>query len=106
LVFQEEHESFHDITDEIIEDKEREITNLLKENRDIHDSLEANVVVSHFHHYQLITIFIMHIKVQNGMGAKCWLSISLETCHCYPSAKRKNKLEVDAQCILVFFFVI
>jgi hypothetical protein len=106
LVFQEEHKSFHDIADEIIKDKEREINKLLKENSDLHDSLEANVVVSHFNHYQLIAIFITHIKVQNGMGAKCWLSISLETCHRYPSAERKNKVEVDAQCILVFFFVI
>jgi hypothetical protein len=106
LVFQEEHQSFHDIADEIIEDKEREITKLLKENRDLHDSLEANVVVSNFHHYQLITMFIMYIKVQNGMGAKCWPSISLETCHWNPSAERKNKVEVDAQCILVFFFLI
>jgi hypothetical protein len=82
-----------------------ERTKLLKENRDLHDSSEANVVVNHFHHYQPIAIFIMHIKVQNSMGAKCWLPISLEMCHWYPSSERKNKVDVDAQCILVFFVI-
>jgi hypothetical protein len=58
LVFQEEHKSFCDIADKMIEDKEPEIAKLLKENRDHHHSLEANVAVSHFHHYQLIAIII------------------------------------------------
>uniref|UniRef100_A0A0A8YJT4 Uncharacterized protein n=1 Tax=Arundo donax TaxID=35708 RepID=A0A0A8YJT4_ARUDO len=47
LVFQEEHESFRDIADRMIEDKEREIAKLLKENRDLHHSLEAKAAVSH-----------------------------------------------------------
>ncbi|CAN6168041.1 unnamed protein product [Urochloa humidicola] len=37
----EEHQSFRDIADRMIEDKEREIAKLLKENRDLHHSLEA-----------------------------------------------------------------
>ncbi|WVZ65888.1 hypothetical protein U9M48_015179 [Paspalum notatum var. saurae] len=42
----EEHQSFRDIADRMIEDKEREISKLLKENRDLHQSLEAKSVVS------------------------------------------------------------
>ncbi|TVU39338.1 hypothetical protein EJB05_12751 [Eragrostis curvula] len=41
----EEHESFRDIADRMIEDKEQEIAKLLKENRDLHHSLEANAAV-------------------------------------------------------------
>jgi hypothetical protein len=55
----------------MIDDKEREIAKLLKENRDLHHSLEANTAVSHFHHYQLIAIFITHVKIGNDMGTKC-----------------------------------
>ncbi|GJN32274.1 hypothetical protein PR202_gb20770 [Eleusine coracana subsp. coracana] len=43
----EEHESFRDISDRMIEDKEREIAKLLKENKNLHHSLEANAAVSH-----------------------------------------------------------
>ncbi|KAG2645289.1 protein GRIP-like isoform X1 [Panicum virgatum] len=42
----EEHQSFRDIADRMIEDKEREIAKLLKENRDLHRSLEAKPPVS------------------------------------------------------------
>ncbi|KAM0891377.1 hypothetical protein ACQ4PT_026449 [Festuca glaucescens] len=37
----EEHDSFRDISDRMIEEKEREIAKLLKENKDLHHSLEA-----------------------------------------------------------------
>ncbi|KAK3126999.1 hypothetical protein QOZ80_7AG0566730 [Eleusine coracana subsp. coracana] len=43
----EEHESFRDISDRMIEDKEQEIAKLLKENKDLHHSLEVNAAVSH-----------------------------------------------------------
>ncbi|XP_051215995.1 protein GRIP isoform X2 [Lolium perenne] len=42
----EEHESFRDISDRMIEEKEREIAKLLKENKDLHHSLEAKAAVS------------------------------------------------------------
>jgi DNA repair exonuclease SbcCD ATPase subunit len=42
----EEHQSFRDIADRMIEDKEQEIAKLLKENRDLHRSLEAKPPVS------------------------------------------------------------
>ncbi|RLN33944.1 protein GRIP isoform X1 [Panicum miliaceum] len=42
----EEHQSFRDIADRMIEEKEREIAKLLKENRDLHHSLEAKPPVS------------------------------------------------------------
>ncbi|XP_066390763.1 protein GRIP-like isoform X3 [Miscanthus floridulus] len=42
----EEHQSFRDIADRMIEDKEREIAKLLKENRDLHQSLDARPAVS------------------------------------------------------------
>ncbi|XP_062190187.1 protein GRIP-like isoform X2 [Phragmites australis] len=42
----EEHESFRNIADRMIEDKEQEIAKLLKENRDLHHSLEAKAAVS------------------------------------------------------------
>jgi hypothetical protein len=48
VVFQEEHQSFRDIADRMIEDKEREIAKLLKENRDLHQSLDARPAVSCF----------------------------------------------------------
>lgn len=48
MVFQEEHQSFRDIADRMIEDKEREIAKLLKENRDLHQSLDARPAVSFF----------------------------------------------------------
>lgn len=47
LIFQEEHESFHDISDRMIEEKEREIAKLLNENKDLHHSLEAKAAVSY-----------------------------------------------------------
>ncbi|KAM0900770.1 hypothetical protein ACQ4PT_020421 [Festuca glaucescens] len=43
----EEHESFRDISDRMIEEKEREIAKLLKENKDLRHSLEATAAVSH-----------------------------------------------------------
>ncbi|ONM23605.1 Protein GRIP [Zea mays] len=46
----EEHQSFRDIADRMIEDKEREITKLLKENRDLHQSLDARPTVSNNDH--------------------------------------------------------
>ncbi|KAM0900771.1 hypothetical protein ACQ4PT_020421 [Festuca glaucescens] len=42
----EEHESFRDISDRMIEEKEREIAKLLKENKDLRHSLEATAAVS------------------------------------------------------------
>lgn len=48
LFFQEEHQSFRDIADRMIEDKEREVAKLLKANRDLHQSLDAKSAVSCF----------------------------------------------------------
>ncbi|XP_044965952.1 protein GRIP isoform X3 [Hordeum vulgare subsp. vulgare] len=42
----EEHESFRDISDRMIEEKEQEIAKLLNENKDLHHSLEAKAAVS------------------------------------------------------------
>ncbi|KAM3366144.1 hypothetical protein ACQJBY_015572 [Aegilops geniculata] len=42
----EEHESFRDISDRMIEEKEREIAKLLNANKDLHHSLEAKEAVS------------------------------------------------------------
>ncbi|EMS49867.1 hypothetical protein TRIUR3_22943 [Triticum urartu] len=42
----EEHESFRDISDRMIEEKEREIAKLLNANKDLHHSLEAKAAVS------------------------------------------------------------
>ncbi|KAL6871505.1 hypothetical protein ACP4OV_014334 [Aristida adscensionis] len=41
----EEHESFRDIADRMIEDKEREIARLQKKNRDLHHSSETKATV-------------------------------------------------------------
>ncbi|KAF8759226.1 hypothetical protein HU200_010256 [Digitaria exilis] len=42
----EEHQSFRDIADRMIEEKEQEIAKLIKENRDLHHSLEAKPAVN------------------------------------------------------------
>ncbi|XP_015647561.1 protein GRIP isoform X2 [Oryza sativa Japonica Group] len=42
----EEHDSFRDIADRMLEEKDREVAKLLRENKDLHNSLEAKAAVS------------------------------------------------------------
>jgi len=60
VVFQEEHQSFRDIADRMIEDKEREIAKLLKENRDLHQSLDFRPAVSCVSLKSLIATFVTY----------------------------------------------
>ncbi|XXG87434.1 hypothetical protein AAC387_Pa11g2120 [Persea americana] len=44
---QEEHDSFHDIADRMIEEKDKEISRLLDDNKCLHESLDRRSLVAH-----------------------------------------------------------